>query len=45
MKTGAVSVIRASCAAFLPKKFFGAFAINTEGELPGDGQTERVRRR
>ena len=25
----------------LPKKFFGAFAINTEGELPGDGQTER----
>src|SRR5262245_31718099 len=25
----------------LPQKFFGAFAINTEGELPGDGQTER----
>src|SRR5215510_7042944 len=25
----------------LPQKFFGAFAINTEGELAGDGQTER----
>src|SRR5215475_4018728 len=25
----------------LPQKFFGAFAFNAEGELPGDGQTER----
>src|SRR5262249_15596026 len=24
----------------LPQKFLGAFAINAEGELPGDGQPE-----
>src|SRR5262245_39865015 len=26
---------------FLPQKFIGAFAINAEGELAGDGQAER----